>query len=156
MRENKKSPFLILQLSGRNPITNLFRVNLEIYSEWFQLCYEDFLKMSAAILTAGTYHLEIVLSSVVPPSEINFCFHVLALLLLYFVLAKSDKSLVLLSNCFWTFLLDANHFQEMFRTQSFLNNSIHALISVFDEESATLTCFLIFQLSALALTSSSN
>ena len=49
------------------------------------------------------------------PNEVKLCLDVLAPLVHDWVVAKSDTTLVVLSNCYWTFLLDAKILKKLFQ-----------------------------------------
>ena len=64
-------------------------------------------------------------------NETKLCVNVFALLVPDFVLAQFDKTLVVLYNCYWMFLMKAKIFQKLFNIQCFLHCCWHTLIFCF-------------------------
>ena len=75
-------------------------------------------------------------------SKMKICVNVFALLVHDFILAQFDKTLVVLYNCHWIFLMDAEIFKKLFKIQCFLHCCRHTLIFCFWWPKNTVACFL--------------
>ena len=105
--------------------------------------------MSAAILSVGTSRIQIV-SSFVLSNEVKNCLTVFALLAHDWALVRFDTTLVVLSNCYWMFLLDAEILQKLFQIKCFFSAAVRPRYSASDGKRSTVFCYLTTQLSAVS------